>query len=48
MVSNSDKSTIDLTLTRGLRHIKVVTKDFILIKTRHKAIGISDLAGVQI
>ena len=38
MVSNSGKSTIDLTLTRGLKNIKVVTKDFILIKTRHKAI----------
>ena len=38
MVSNSGKSTIDLTLTRRLKNIKVVRKDFILIKTRHKAI----------
>ena len=38
MVSNSGKSTIDLTLTRGLKNIKVVPKDFTLIKTRHKAI----------
>ena len=38
MVSNSGKNTIDLTLTRGLKNIKVVTKDFTLIKTRHKAI----------
>ena len=36
MVSNSGKSTIDLTLTCGLKNIKVVTKDFTLIKTRHK------------
>ena len=38
MVSNSGKSTIDLTLTRRPKNIKVVRKDFILIKTRHKAI----------
>ena len=40
MVSNSDKSTIDLTLTHGLKNIKVVTKDFTVIKMRHKAIKI--------
>ena len=40
MVSISGKSTIDLTLTCGLKNIKVVTKDFTLIKTRHKAIEI--------
>ena len=40
MVSNSGKSTIDLTLTRGLKNIKVVTKDFTLIKARCKAIEI--------
>ena len=36
MVSKSGKSTIDLTLTCGLQNIKVVTKDFTLIKTRYK------------
>ena len=36
MVSNSGKNTADLTLTCGLKN-KVVTKDFTLIKTRHKA-----------
>ena len=40
MVSNSGKSTIDLTLTHGFKNIKVITKDFTLIKTRHKAIEI--------
>ena len=40
MVSNSGKGTIELTLTRGLKNIKVVTKDFTLIKTRYKAIEI--------
>ena len=40
MVSNSGKSSVDLTLTRGLKNIKLVTKDFTLIKTRHKAIEI--------
>ena len=40
MVNNSGKSTIDLTLTRGLKNIKVVTKDITLIKTKHKAIEI--------
>ena len=40
MISNSGKSTIDLTLTRGLKDIKVVTKDFTLIKTKRKAIEI--------
>ena len=39
MVSNSGESTIDLTLTHGLKN-KVVTKDFTLIKTRQKAIEI--------
>ena len=40
MVSNSGKNTIDLTLTHGLKNIKAVTKDFTLVKTRHKAIEI--------
>ena len=40
MVSNSGKDTIELTLTCGLKNIKVVTKDFTLIKIRHKAIEI--------
>ena len=40
MVSNSGKSTIELTLTCGLKNIKVVTKNFTLIKTRYKAIEI--------
>ena len=40
MLSNSGKSTIGLTLTRCLKNIKVVTRDFTLIKTRHKAIEI--------
>ena len=40
IVSNSGKSTIELTLTCGLKNIKVVTKNFTLIKTRHKAIEI--------
>ena len=40
MISNSGKSTIDLTLTRRLKDIKVVTKDFTLIKTKRKAIEI--------
>ena len=40
MVSNSGKSTIDLTLNCDLKNIKVVTKDFTLTKTRHKAIEI--------
>ena len=40
MVSNSDKSTTDLTLTHGLKNIKIVTKDFTVIKMRHKAIKI--------
>ena len=42
MVSNSDKNIIDLTLTCGLKNIKVVTKNFTMIKTRHKAIEILD------
>ena len=40
MVSNNGKSTIDVTLTRGQKSIKVVTKDFTLIKTTHRAIEI--------
>ena len=40
MVRNSGKSTIDLTLTHGIKNIKVETKDFTLIKTKHKAIEI--------
>ena len=40
VVRKSGKSTIDITLNRGLKNIKVVTKDFTLIKTRHKAIEI--------
>ena len=32
MVSNSGKSTIDLTLTHGFKNIKVITKDFTLKK----------------
>ena len=40
MVSNSGKCTIDLTITCGLKNIKVVTKNLTLIKTRQKAIGI--------
>ena len=32
MVTNSGNRTIDLTLTGGLKNIKVVTKDFTLIK----------------
>ena len=40
MVSNNGEIIIDLTLTRDLKNIKVLTKDFTLIKTRHKAIEI--------
>ena len=40
MVSNSGKSTVELTLNCGLKNIKVVTKNFTLIKTRYKAIEI--------
>ena len=40
MVSNSGKGTIGLNLNRDLKNIRVVTKDFTLIKTRHKAIEI--------
>ena len=40
VVRKSGKNTIDITLNRGLKNIKVVTKDFTLIKTRHKAIEI--------
>ena len=40
MVRNSGKSTIDLTLTHGIKNIKVVRKDFTFIKTKHKAIEI--------
>ena len=40
MVSNSGKGTIGLNLNRDLKNIRVVTKDFTLIKTRNKAIEI--------
>ena len=40
MVSNSGKGTIGLNLNRDLKNIRVVIKDFTLIKTRHKAIEI--------
>ena len=39
MASKSGKSTIDLTLTRGLKNIKVVKKCY-LNKTSHKAIKV--------
>ena len=39
-VSNSGKSTIDLTLSRGLQNVKVAAKNLDLIKTRHQAIEI--------
>ena len=38
---NSGKSTIDLTLTRGLKNIKVKTKKIETIKTEHQAIEIN-------
>ena len=40
MVSSSGKSTNNVTLTHGLKNIKVVTKDFTLTKTKRKAIEI--------
>ena len=40
MVSSSGKNTINVTLTRGLKNIKVVRKDFTLTKTKQKAIEI--------
>ena len=40
MVRNSGKSTIDFTLTRALKNIKLVMKVFTLLKTRHIAIEI--------
>ena len=39
-INNSGKSTIDLTLTCGLANVKITTKDFYLINTRHKAVEI--------
>ena len=39
-ISNSGKSTIDLTFTRGLANVKIAIKDFDLISTRHKAVQI--------
>ena len=39
-ISNSGKSTIDLTFTRGLANIKITIKNFDLISTRHKAVEI--------
>ena len=39
-INNSGKSTIDLTLTRGLANVRITTKDFDLINTRHKAVEI--------
>ena len=39
-INKSGKSTIDLTLTRGLANVKITTKDFDLINTRHKAVEI--------
>ena len=38
---NSGKSTIDLTLTRGLKNVKVKTKEIETIKTEHQAIEIN-------
>ena len=40
IVSNTGKSTIDLTLTCGFKNIKIIAKDFTLMKTRHKAIEV--------
>ena len=38
---NSGKSTIDLTLTKGLKNVKVKTKEIETIKTEHQAIEIN-------
>ena len=38
---NSGKSTIDLTLSRGLKNVKVKTKEIETIKTEHQAIEIN-------
>ena len=38
---NSGKSTIDLTLTRGLKNVKVKTKEIETIKTEHQAVEIN-------
>ena len=38
---NSGKSTIDLTLTRGLKNVKVKTKEIQTVKTEHQAIEIN-------
>ena len=40
-IDDAGKSTIDLTLVRGLPDLHVTTKEFNLIKTRHKAIEIT-------
>ena len=37
---NSEKSTKDLTLTRGLKNVKTKTKEILTIKTEHQAIEI--------
>ena len=37
-INKSGKSTDDLTLTCGLANVKITTKDFDLINTRHKAV----------
>ena len=39
-INNGGKSTIDLSLTRGLANVKITTKNFDLINTRHKAVEI--------
>ena len=39
-INKSGKSTIDLTLARGLANVEITTKDFDLINTRHKAVEI--------
>ena len=39
-INNSGKSTNDLTLTCGLANVKITTKNFDLINTRHKAVEI--------
>ena len=39
-INKSGKSTIDLTLTRSLANVKITTKDFDLINTKHKGVEI--------
>ena len=39
-INNSGEKTTDPTLTRGLANVKITTKDFDLINTRHKAVEI--------